>query len=659
MKRKMKYIKEPGKQLWLIAAAMLVLSHLSAQDRDKYDTIANRYKNEHAVYTNVTEQLVITEENGVLAANSYVTLEKLLLTDHALNTYNRDQFDYSDFHELTSCSGLAYLPSGYKTYRQVKCSGFGSGSPRSYVFFDDVRYVQSYYSGLLKNSITETKYSIEHTNMHMIPSFWFQDVNFGLPVASATYEVIAPAYVKMNFVIKGENTSKIKQTKEEKNGKIYYRFTATEIPAFKEYENVPSIHYYVPHVIPYIVSYRLDGAKKDSVLTNNADDLYKYLYPNVRNKNFKVDTFLTKKVDQITGDDVSVKDKAEHIYKWVMKNIHYVAIENGLEGFVPRPADTVLKRKYGDCKDMAAIIVTMCNMAGLEAHYAWVGTNRLPYEHNDLPLSLLFNHMICALKLNGQWIFLDGTTRLLPFGSNRYDIQGKEAMIAIDDNKYEVVKIPFEAADKNVTVDSTYISIEGKKITGSVKQFYKGYDAWKLCDMLQYTKKEDDREKAVRAITSRGSNKYIQSKYDIDASETGNRDVTIKADFVVDDYVHQAGKQCFVNLNLLRFYEDNAVNKKDRKVPAYFDYKNKHKEVVVLNLPKGYKVKSLPAPIKKSIDGVWNYSISYTADKNRIVLTKEYELNTTAIASDYFADHNKMVDVLKNIYKESVVLTAN
>jgi Transglutaminase-like superfamily len=379
----------------------------------------------------------------------------------------------------------------------------------------------------------------------------------------------------------------------------------------------------------------------------------------VRNKNFKTDTFITKKVEQLTGADVTAKAKAEHIYKWVLKNIHYVAFENGMEGFVPRPADTVYKRKYGDCKDMSAIIVTMCRQAGVDAHFAWVGTSLLPYEHDDLPLNLLFNHMIAAVKLNGQWVFLDGTTRLLPFGSNRHDIQGKEAMIAIDDNKYEIVKIPFEDADKNVTVDSTHISIDGRKIAGSVKQSYKGYDAWKLCGQMLFTKKEEDREKAIRAITARGSNKYIQSKYDYEANEAGSKDVTIKSDFIVDDYVHQAGRQCFVNLNLLHYFEDNAVTKKDRTVPAYYDYKNKHKEVVVLDIPKGYRVKSLPAAVKGGIDGIWTYSISYKNDKNSIVLTKEYQLNKTTIEAANFAGHNKMVDDLKNIYKESVVLTAN
>jgi transglutaminase-like putative cysteine protease len=237
--------------------------------------------------------------------------------------------------------------------------------------------------------------------------------------------VVTPACVKMNFVLKGENISRVKQTKEEKNGKIYYRFTATDMPAFKSFANVPSAYYYLPHVIPYIVSFRLDGASKDSVLTNNADDLYKYLYNYVRNRDMKVDSSLTNTVAQLIQNDMTQRDKAAHIYKWVQDNIHYIAFENGLEGFVPRPADTVFKRKYGDCKDMAAITTAMCRAAGIDAHLTWVGTTDLPYEHTDIPLNRLFNHMICAAKIDGQWTFIDGTNKMLPLGCNRHDIQGK------------------------------------------------------------------------------------------------------------------------------------------------------------------------------------------------------------------------------------------
>lgn len=641
----------------LLAVGLLLGGGVQGQDRARYDSIANRYKGEHAVYTKMHEQLVIDEEDGRLTAQSNVVLEKLLMSDYSLGNYNMDMFWYGDFHVPTSLSGNAYLPAGHNKYKKVVCESWLSGAPYSYMFYDDTRIGAGYYSGLSRNAITETKYTLVHTDMHLLPWFEFQDGYKGLPVAEATLEVVAPDFVVMNFVLKGENTGAIKQTKEEKGGKVYYRFTMRDIPASKRFAHVPSELYYVPHVVPYIVSYRLTGAKKDSVLAKSPDDLYKHQYNYVRGKNIRQDTFLNNTAKRITEGDGTDREKAAHIYKWVQDNIHYVGIENGMEGFVPRAADTVFKRSYGDCKDMSSVIMAMCRAVGVKAYFAWIGTNTLPYSHKDMPIHIS-NHMICAVRLGDEWVFVDGTHPYLPFGYNRDDIQGKETMIAIDENKYEIVTIPVEPAQKNVVTDSTYLRFEGKKISGSLQQTYKGYQAWELGHWLAMNRDREERRKMVRKLTGRGSDRYELAKYDINANDKGDKDVHVTADFAVDNYVLYAGKECFVNMNVLNNGPER-IDMKDRNVGAYFDHTGKHKEVVVMELPKGYKVKYVPKPAKVSLGDTWSYTVSYKADKERITLTKEYELNALAIGVDRLADNNKKVDELNKLNRESVVLTTN
>ena len=69
-----------NKTICILLAAFVAAGTVQAQDRDhiydrdKYDSIAAKYKNEHAVYTNITEQLVIKEVNGKLKANPRIDL---------------------------------------------------------------------------------------------------------------------------------------------------------------------------------------------------------------------------------------------------------------------------------------------------------------------------------------------------------------------------------------------------------------------------------------------------------------------------------------------------------------------------------------------------------------------------------------------------------
>jgi hypothetical protein len=125
------------------------------------------------------------------------------------------------------------------------------------------------------------------------------------------------------------------------------------------------------------------------------------------------------------------KKKARRIYNWVQKNIKYVAFEQGMEGFVPREANLVCNRRFGDCKDMSSILTVMLNTAGVPAYYTWIGTRHLPYRYAETPLPLVDNHMISTIKLNDKFIFLDGTDNNCVFGMPSEHIQGKEALLAM------------------------------------------------------------------------------------------------------------------------------------------------------------------------------------------------------------------------------------
>ena len=451
MINKSKRITPSVKMAGIFMAALFVACSLQAQE---YDSLAAKYKNEDAVVTHYTRHLVISNEDGELVANSYYTREKLFISDLSRGVYNSDYLFHSDFHQLNDLKAVELLPTK-SGYREVQCNNFAEINPeRENVFYDDNRVIVVSYSGLLKNSVTRTRYALEHTDLHMLPSFSFQG---SLPVDEATFEVTVPNYVHMGFAMKGIDTGMVHRTVEEKAGKITYKFTVHNVKAVKDFDHVPSGSYYITHIIPYITSYKLSEASKHVDMLGNTDQLYKYMYKNVRNRNLKEDTLLNNTVAEITKFDVSKRDKAMHIYQWVQKNLHYIAFEKGLEGFVPRDAAQVLKRKYGDCKDMAAVLVTMCRKAGLDAYFTWIGTRDIPYTFNETPLPLVCNHMICALKLGDEWIFMDGTHPYIPFGQNPAGIQGKEAMIALDDKNYKIVTIPVTPTEKNVLTDSTVL----------------------------------------------------------------------------------------------------------------------------------------------------------------------------------------------------------
>ncbi|MBC8644862.1 transglutaminase domain-containing protein [Flavobacterium lindanitolerans] len=152
--------------------------------------------------------------------------------------------------------------------------------------------------------------------------------------------------------------------------------------------------------------------KNTTKVLDNTEELYNYYKSFIKNLNKTDDTELKELSVELTEGLSSDTEKIKKIFYWVKDNIKYIAFENGYEGFIPREASTVFKRKFGDCKDMSSIITSMANYAGIKnVTVSWIGTREIPYSYEQLPTPSVDNHMIAVYNDNGNYIFLDATDR--------------------------------------------------------------------------------------------------------------------------------------------------------------------------------------------------------------------------------------------------------
>jgi transglutaminase-like putative cysteine protease len=486
----------------------------------------------------------------------------------------------------------------------------------------------------------------------MLPSYFFEE---NIPVAKSYFEVTVPKNVDIRFVVRGANADKVQRTRVENKKTVTYTFSVTDLPALKAYDGEPSSSWHSLQVVPYIASYQLQGEEPTKMLSD-PEHLYAYFYKFISNVNTGKDEEIAQLAATITKGDLTQRQKAMHIYEWVQANIHYVAFEDSLGGFIPRPAGLVCKRKFGDCKDMTSALVALCREAGIEAHYTWIGTRSLPYSYEETPVTKVANHMICTIKLDGEWLFLDGTHSLIPFGCVPQSIQDKEALISISEKEFRIVKVPVADVTNNVIVDTTQLEIKGGVIAGSAALHLKGYSSWEVQLLMQY-KKNEARDIYVRNIMIRGSNKYDQKGYTYSASDTGDKTSRFTADFTIPDLLKKAGKEYYLNMNMDR--EKEYIDTAGRNVPFYFLYRNTDREVVILTVPDGYTVSYVPPAIEGNIDNHWSYKVKYSMVGNKVILEKEFSNLSLSIPPSDFVAYNKAMDELKKHFKESVVLKSN
>jgi len=95
------------------------------------------------------------------------------------------------------------------------------------------------------------------------------------------------------------------------------------------------------------------------------------------------------------------------LYRFVADEVRYVGLELGEHRMRPFSADWVVNNKIGDCKDKAALLVSLLRVIGVEARMVLLRTGDLGPTKASLAVLESFNHAITYLPEDDLW--LDGT----------------------------------------------------------------------------------------------------------------------------------------------------------------------------------------------------------------------------------------------------------
>src|SRR5467141_3297787 len=95
------------------------------------------------------------------------------------------------------------------------------------------------------------------------------------------------------------------------------------------------------------------------------------------------------------------------VYEFVVSRTRYVGLEFGINSFKPYPVETILSRRFGDCKDKASLMHAMLEALGIDSRLVLLRTKRLG-GIGTAPGSLaVLNHAI--LYVPKYQLYLDGT----------------------------------------------------------------------------------------------------------------------------------------------------------------------------------------------------------------------------------------------------------
>jgi len=336
------------------------------------------------------------------------------------------------------------------------------------------------------------------------------------------------------------------------------------------------------------------------------------------------DEKIRAKADELVRGLTSDTAKVEALYQYVAKNFRYVSLSLGQGRYQPHAAADVFANQYGDCKDKHTLLSSMLIAAGLRASPALMNSSRK--IDADVPSPGQFDHVITAVPLSGETLWMDTTAEVAPFRLLSPQLRDKKALLVPASGLGRLETTPAEPP----FLSTELIEMEGQvnelgKLTGHTHMVVHGDAELFFRMMFRGTPKSE--WKKLSYYLSLVSGIRGQEVSEINPSEPAafEKPFEVDYDFTSDDFLDWSTKKARVaiplpSLHLAQIDADKQEGSKPIQLGPPIDIVYR----VKISFPVQYQTR-LPLPLKVTRDYA-DYSSTYTLQGNTLVAERRLRL---------------------------------
>ena len=312
------------------------------------------------------------------------------------------------------------------------------------------------------------------------------------PIKRSVVEIYAPKEKPLrSIVLKDRIEGTVTRSTGERNGRLFYRWEAKDVPRVFPEPNMPSMHTVVQRLL---------------VSTLSDWETVSRWYWNLSEPHFDATEEMRAKTDEIVDGATDRLGRIRALFRYVSQEIRYmgITVEANAPGYEPHDVKDTFEARHGVCRDKAALLVAMLRLAGIEAFPVLIHSG--PKKDAEVPQPF-FDHAIVAASYEEEkgvplfdepqpeisllhsstgnsYILMDPTVEttatLLPAYLNN-----KSALVATPDGE-PLLTSPIDPAENNLVRVTTTGRIDAKgKLTARTElgfggvndNVYRGYFA--------------------------------------------------------------------------------------------------------------------------------------------------------------------------------------
>lgn len=502
------------------------------------------------------------------------------VTEDAAQDAREFAFSYQgDRQVVTLRAAKVYRPDG-KVDEAIDTGEAGVANP-AISMYTSTRTFYVRFPRLSPGDIVELRYRVEDVTLRNEIADYFGEIEYlqsDEPIGSSEYILIAPKEKKLNvFVSKLPNVTR---EASDSGDQSILRIAATDVAPLSPEPSMPPWSEALAHV---------------HVSTFKTWDEVGAFYWGLAKDQLDVDDEVRKKVRELTRGLKDDAAKVKAIYRYATE-LRYVALEFGIEGIRPRRASQTMARGWGDCKDKAAVIVTMLREVGIPATMVLVRTQMRGGMESE-PASLApFDHAIAYVP--SLDLYLDGTAEHT--GSTELPGMDRDAFaLQINEGKAKLVRLPQpppEASSMKRQVEVTLATDGTAQLATETTVSGAFAPEWRMRYLAEGTRND----RLTRDLASDfGPVELVAGKGGVDASDMNNEEepVRIRTKGKATSLARKEGETLSVPAGPVQSLAATLASQSGRSLDLVVGALSMREETWTIKVPAGMKATRVPLPL--------------------------------------------------------------
>jgi Domain of Unknown Function with PDB structure (DUF3857)/Transglutaminase-like superfamily len=536
---------------------------------------------------------------------------------------------------------------------ELKDKDFIEKSFSSYELYSDIHYLTANAPAAYPGSVIAFEYEARrHSYVNQINQF-FQEPN---PVREVTISLTLPSGWEFKDFWSAEAPLAPVQTAPG-----HWEWKARDLPGVEPEAMMPPLSMILGRLA---IAYFQPGGTENASSWKAIGAWYTGLTSGRRDASPEI----TQQVQTLLAGKTDFDAKLRALTGFLQSEVRYVAIEIGVGGYQPHPAGEIFHYRYGDCKDKAALLSSMLQVAGIPSDFVLIDTDR-GFVNPAVP-SVWFDHAILAIELPAaiksdsyqsvitaksgkHYIIFDPTDEYTPVGSLRAELQDSYALL-VTDSGGELIRTPLLPPDASaLTRVGHFVLTADGTLSGEVSEDRSGEFAMRERYRLRDT---DQRERtlAFERWLGRSVQGFSLAKVDVQQADQIRKDLLTTYRFTTPQYGQMRGPLMLLRARVLGD-DGQFVEHKPRRYPVELESASRQTDTYEIQIPPEYTVEELPDPVTIDL-GFASYQSKFAVDGSQLRYWREYVVRDLSVPAEKFPDWVRLQGLIGADQESAVIL---